>query len=99
MGGRRRRRRRPRGVAPRRPSPLRGFNWGLAAAALARLDWPWLLLSLVMVAATYYGRALRWAVFLKPLKLPTIRNLLFRHCHRVRRRHLFGRPGELVRPI
>jgi uncharacterized protein (TIRG00374 family) len=80
-------------------SPLRGFDWGLAAAALARLDWPWLLLSLVMVAATYYGRALRWAVFLKPLKArPSIRNLLSATAIGFAAVTLFGRPGELVRP-
>jgi uncharacterized protein (TIRG00374 family) len=80
-------------------SPLRGFDWDLAAAALARLDWPWLLLSLVMAAATYYGRALRWAVFLKPLKArPSIRNLFSATVVGFAAVTLFGRPGELVRP-
>ena len=79
-------------------SPLRGFDWDLAAAALARLSWPWLLLSLVMVAASYYGRALRWAVFLKPLKpRPSIRNLLSATVIGFAAITLFGRPGELVR--
>jgi len=41
-------------------SPLRGFDWNLAAAAMQRIRWPWLLLSLAMAAASYYGRALRW---------------------------------------
>jgi uncharacterized protein (TIRG00374 family) len=80
-------------------SPLRGFDWNLAAAAMARLRWPWLLLSLVMAAATYYGRALRWAVFLKPLKpRPSIRNLLSATVIGFAAITLFGRPGELVRP-
>jgi uncharacterized protein (TIRG00374 family) len=80
-------------------SPLRGFDWNLAAAAMERLRWPWLLLSLVMAFASYYGRALRWAVFLKPLKpRPSIRNLLSATVIGFAAITLFGRPGELVRP-
>jgi hypothetical protein len=80
-------------------SPLRGFDWNLAAAAMERLRWPWLLLSLVMAAASYYGRALRWAVFLKPLKArPSIRHLLTATVIGFAAVTLFGRPGELVRP-
>jgi hypothetical protein len=80
-------------------SPLRGFDWNLAAAALARPRWPWLLLSVAVAAATFYGRALRWAVFLKPLKpRPSIRNLLSATVIGFAAITLFGRPGELVRP-
>jgi uncharacterized protein (TIRG00374 family) len=80
-------------------SPLRGFDWNLAAAAIVRLRWPWLLLSLVPAAGTYYGRALRWAVFLRPLKArPSIRNLLSATVIGFAAITLFGRPGELVRP-
>ena len=80
-------------------SPFRGFDWNLAAAALARISWPWLLLSLAMAAATYYGRALRWAVFLRPLKArPSMRNLLSATVIGFTAITLFGRPGELVRP-
>jgi hypothetical protein len=80
-------------------SPLRGFDWSLAAAAMERIRWPWLLLSLVMAGASYYGRALRWAVFLKPLKArPSIRNLLSATVIGFAAITLFGRPGELVRP-
>jgi hypothetical protein len=49
----------------------------VAAAALESLRWKWVLVSLVPIALTYYGRALRWAVFLKPLAPhPSVRNLL-----------------------
>src|ERR1035438_7634960 len=40
----------------------RVFDWRLAAAALAGLDWRWVSVSLVPVAGSYYVRALRWAV-------------------------------------
>jgi uncharacterized protein (TIRG00374 family) len=77
----------------------RGFDWGLAAGSLARLRWDWLALALVPMFGTYYGRALRWAVFLKPLKpKPSIRNLLSATLIGFTAITLFGRPGEFVRP-
>ena len=75
------------------------FDWNLAATSLARLRWGWLLLSLVPIFGTYYGRALRWAVFLKPLKPhPSMRNLLSATVVGFTAITLFGRPGEFVRP-
>ena len=66
---------------------------------MAGLDWRWLLLSLVPVAGAYYVRALRWAVFLKPLKpQPSLRNLLSATVIGFTAVTLFGRAGELVRP-
>jgi glycosyltransferase 2 family protein len=77
----------------------RGFDWGLAAGAITRLRWQWLLLSLLPMFATYYGRALRWAVFLKPLKArPSIRNLLIATVIGFTAVTLFGRAGDFVRP-
>lgn len=77
----------------------RAFDWRLAAASFARLRWSWLLLSLLPIAGTYYGRALRWAVFLKPMKEhPSIRNLLSATVIGFAAISLFGRPGEFVRP-
>jgi uncharacterized protein (TIRG00374 family) len=75
------------------------FDWKLAATGFARLRWQWLLLSLIAVFATYYGRAMRWAVFLKPLKPhPSMRNLLSATVIGFTAITLFGRPGEFVRP-
>lgn len=77
----------------------RGFDWGLAARATARLRWPWLLLSLVPIFGTYYGRALRWAVFLRPLKAqPSMRNLMVATVIGFTAITLFGRAGDFVRP-
>ncbi len=48
---------------------------------------------------TYPGRALRWAIFLKPLKPhPSMRNLLSATVVGFTAITLFGRPGEFVRP-
>ena len=77
----------------------RSFDWSLAAASFARLHWEWLALALIPMFGTYYGRALRWAVFLKPLKpRPSIRNLLSATIIGFTAVTLFGRPGEFVRP-
>lgn len=77
----------------------RSFDWRLAAASVAHLHWPWLLLSLAPIFATYYGRALRWAVFLKPAKPhPSMRNLLIATVIGFTAITLFGRAGDFVRP-
>jgi uncharacterized protein (TIRG00374 family) len=55
--------------------------------------------SLIPIFGTYWGRALRWAVFLKPLKPhPSMRNLLSATVVGFTALTLFGRPGEFVRP-
>jgi uncharacterized protein (TIRG00374 family) len=77
----------------------RSFDWSLAAASFGRLHWDWLALALIPMFGTYYGRALRWAVFVKPLKArPSIRNLLSATIIGFTAVTLFGRPGEFVRP-
>jgi hypothetical protein len=76
-----------------------GFDWSLAAAALTRLRWPWLLAALIPIFGTYYGRALRWEVFLRPLKArSSMRNLLVATIIGFTAITLFGRAGDFVRP-
>jgi uncharacterized protein (TIRG00374 family) len=75
------------------------FDWSLAAATFKRLRWDWLALGVIPMLGTYYGRALRWAVFLKPMKpRPSIPNLLSATIIGFTAITLFGRPGEFVRP-
>ena len=77
----------------------RGFDWGLAGRSFAGLKWGWLVLALAPIGGTYGVRALRWAVFLKPLKArPSLRNLLSATVIGFAAITLFGRPGEFVRP-
>lgn len=77
----------------------RGFDWALAAHSLTGLRWDWLALALVPMFGTYYGRALRWAVFVRPLKeKPSIRNIFSATVIGFTAITLFGRPGEFVRP-
>jgi uncharacterized protein (TIRG00374 family) len=76
-----------------------GFDWRLAARSFTGLRWAWLLLSVVFIGATYGVRALRWAVFLKPLKPhPSLTGLLSATVIGFAAITLFGRPGEFVRP-
>ena len=79
--------------------PVKAFDWGLALAALTRLRWPWLVLALFPIFGTYYGRALRWEVFLRPQKAnPSICNLLVATVIGFTAITLFGRAGDFVRP-
>jgi uncharacterized protein (TIRG00374 family) len=76
-----------------------GFDWKLARHGLAQLDGGWLGLSLLPITGTYAVRALRWSVFLKPLKArPSLRNLMSATVIGFSAITLFGRPGEFVRP-
>src|SRR5258708_6790538 len=75
------------------------FRWMLAGSTFAHVHWHWVALSLIPMLGTYWGRALRWAVFLKPLKPhPSLRNLLSATVVGFTAITLFGRPGEFVRP-
>jgi hypothetical protein len=78
---------------------LPSFDWRLAAASFAGLRGGWLILSVIAIFATYYVRALRWAVFLKPLKPEVSAGTLFgATLIGFTAITLFGRPGEFVRP-
>jgi uncharacterized protein (TIRG00374 family) len=80
-------------------SPLRNFDWNLAAQSVAQVRWGWLAFALVPIAGTYYVRALRWVVFLKPLKAqPSVGNVFAATLIGFAAVTLFGRPGDLVRP-
>ncbi len=75
------------------------FDWSLLTGGIAGLRWNWLVMSLIPIFGTYYGRALRWAVFLKPIKpSPSIAGLTSATVMGFTAITLFGRPGELVRP-
>ena len=75
------------------------FDWRLFQATLLRLRWHWLLLGSVFCLLTYYGRALRWAVLIKPVKPhPSIWGLTSATVVGFTALTVLGRPGEIVRP-
>lgn len=75
------------------------FEWAVFAATFSQLQWAWLAPACVLAYATYFGRALRWAVFLKPLRPhPGMWNLMKATIIGFTAVILLGRPGEFVRP-
>ncbi len=77
----------------------RGFAWNLLWQSLAVVRWPWIALACLFAVATYVGRALRWAVLLKPVKPhPGFWNLFSATVIGFTAITLLGRPGEFVRP-
>jgi uncharacterized membrane protein YbhN (UPF0104 family) len=80
---------------------LRGcrFDWKLFSATLLGMRWPWLCTASLIALASYYGRALRWAVMIRHLNpRPNLWGLFSATAIGFTAIMLFGRPGELVRP-
>ena len=78
----------------------RGFRWSVFVSTLEYLQWPWLLAAVGLALTTYLGRALRWAVLLKPLRpRPNMRKLISATVIGFTAVTLLGRPGEFVRPF
>jgi uncharacterized protein (TIRG00374 family) len=75
------------------------FEWGAFGASFLHLHWGWLLLAVLLSLATYYGRALRWAVMVEPLQPHPSTWRIFRATTvGFAVVVLLGRPGEFVRP-
>jgi uncharacterized protein (TIRG00374 family) len=76
-----------------------GFSWAEFAASFRHADWSWLILSGVLILATYVGRALRWEVMLRPLrKDASLWRIFTATAIGFTAVVLFGRAGEPVRP-
>ena len=75
------------------------FDWALFSTTLRQMNWPWLLAAAFFSLATYYGRALRWAVMIRGLnRQPNVWRLFSATAVGFTALILFGRAGELVRP-
>ncbi len=75
------------------------FAWRTFGASFLHLDWRWIALSLVLSLAGCYGRALRWAVMLRPLRpRPGVWGIFKATAIGFTAVVLLGRPGEFVRP-
>lgn len=75
------------------------FQWHAFAAAFKGLKWSWFAFSIFLNFGTYFGRALRWEVMIRPLRRkPSIRNIFDATLIGFTAVVLLGRPGELVRP-
>ncbi|HWQ54868.1 MAG TPA: lysylphosphatidylglycerol synthase transmembrane domain-containing protein [Bryobacteraceae bacterium] len=77
----------------------RGFNWKVFWSTFRALDRSWLAAAIVFALATYIGRALRWAVLMRPVKPnPSILALTSATAIGFAAITVLGRPGEFVRP-
>jgi uncharacterized membrane protein YbhN (UPF0104 family) len=77
----------------------REFQWGAFAASFTALDGRWLAVAAAAALATYWGRALRWSVMLRPLRSrPNLWGLFTATAIGFTAIVLLGRPAELVRP-
>jgi uncharacterized protein (TIRG00374 family) len=75
------------------------FHWIEFARAFRGLDVFWLTLSIVLILSTYYGRALRWEVMLRPIQpRASVARVLSATIIGFTAIVLLGRAGELVRP-
>ncbi|MGH9721615.1 MAG: lysylphosphatidylglycerol synthase transmembrane domain-containing protein [Bryobacteraceae bacterium] len=76
------------------------FDWALFGRMVASLDWGWVALSAALCLLTYVGRALRWAVLMRPVKPnPSLWNLFKATAIGFTALVLLGRAGEFVRPV
>lgn len=76
-----------------------GFAWSEFASALRHVDWSWLALSQLLVLITYFGRALRWEIMLRPLRRDaSLWRIFTATAIGFTAVVLFGRAGEPVRP-
>lgn len=76
-----------------------GFAWDVFFATFVHVRWPWLAGAMILLLLTYFGRALRWEVMLRPLRpKPSLWNVNSATVIGFTAIVLLGRAGEVVRP-
>jgi len=77
----------------------RKFDWDIVGESLEQLNW-WKVLGAVLLVYVADGlRAVRWALFLKPVKNVSFWSLLPAQYIGFTGLALLGRPGEVIRPL
>jgi uncharacterized protein (TIRG00374 family) len=76
-----------------------GFDWGRFASTFVLIDWRWLAAAAALALATYFGRAIRWEVMIRPIQPnASLWRLFVATAIGFTALVIFGRPGEFVRP-
>lgn len=75
------------------------LEWAEVARRFHQLDVSLAVLAVVPILATYLVRALRWRTFLAPMGQPSVRNLFAATVVGFSSIFLFGRVGEVARPV
>jgi uncharacterized protein (TIRG00374 family) len=76
----------------------RHFDWGVFFAKTREADWAMVAISVGLIYIDYYLRAVRWAIFLRPVKRVSAASLTPAQFIGFTGLALLGRPGELIRP-
>lgn len=77
----------------------RHLNWSEVRNSVTKADPLLLLLAVGMVSASYFARAVRWRALLAPLGSAGLNNLFMATTVGFGAVFLFGRMGEVVRPV
>lgn len=74
------------------------FDWHTFARQSAHVNWPYVVLAIALIYVAYAFRAVRWRIFLKPIReIRTVR-LLGPQYVGFAALALLGRAGEVIRP-
>ena len=74
------------------------FDWATFWTNTEHVDWIYVALSIVLTYLAYIIRAIRWRIFLKPLRETTTARLIPTQFIGFAGLALLGRPGEAIRP-
>jgi len=74
------------------------FDWGVFFAKTRKANWAMVALSVGLIYLDYYLRAVRWAIFLRPVKKVSAASLTAAQFIGFTGLAVLGRPGELIRP-
>lgn len=77
----------------------RGLDWGQVKVAVQESDWRLVAAAVAIVSAAYLVRAFRWRALLAPLTPASMRELFAATTVGFTAVFLFGRAGEVVRPV
>jgi len=75
------------------------FDWALFFSSFKNVHLGWLFASILATIATYFLRAVRWKVLLKPVKQIHMDSLLSATLLGFSAIFILGRPAEVVRPV
>jgi uncharacterized protein (TIRG00374 family) len=76
----------------------RHFDWKVFFSQTRQANWMMVALSVALIYFDYYLRAVRWAIFLRPVKKVSAIDLTPSQLIGFTGLALLGRPGELIRP-
>ncbi len=76
----------------------RKFDWTKFAEQTGRIRWEFVVVAILLIYLTYFLRAVRWKIFLRPVCNARLSSLLPTQYIGFTGLALLGRPGEFIRP-